>query len=110
MRADNGNRWPDSGDVEPPQRVPLRLRDKLILALLAAGCATAIGVLVAWATGDTSGIVADKRVVQKTVCRDGCRLETCHQITYVTDDGHRRELCVPPGRYDAIDLGDRISG
>lgn len=106
MRGDDE----DARDVRMPDRVRLTLRDRIILALMACAVAAAIGVVVAWVTGDTSGIVADKREVQITECGDGCRLKTCHQVTYVTDDGHRRRLCLPKGRYDRVNLGDRISG
>ncbi|MCW3845493.1 hypothetical protein ONA70_36060 [Micromonospora yasonensis] len=88
MRADDRHPQSDdesAGDVGMPDRVRLTLRDRLILALLACVVAAAIGVVVAWATGDTSGIVADKREVQITECGGGCRLKTCHQVTYVTD-------------------------
>lgn len=100
-------------DVELPDRVRLRKRDLVVLALIACALAAAIAVLVAWLTGDTSGIVADKREVLTTRCgSDGqvCRLRTCYQVTYVTDDGHRKALCLPKGRYERIRLGDRISG
>ena len=113
MRADNGNRWPEPGDVPQPERVRLRKRDLAVLALIACAVAAAIAVLVAWLTGDTSGIVADKREVLTTRCdSDGqyCRLRTCYQVTYVTDDGHRKTLCLPKGRYERINLGDHISG
>ncbi|MGW5671652.1 hypothetical protein [Micromonospora sp. NPDC003776] len=103
--GDDGTR-----NVRMPDQVRLTLRDRIVLALMACAVAAAIGVVVAWATGDTSGIVADKREVQITECGDGCRLKTCHQVTYVTDDGHRRTLCLPKGRYDRVNLGDRISG
>ncbi|PWU55189.1 hypothetical protein DLE60_28520 [Micromonospora globispora] len=110
MRVDNGNRWPEPGDVPLPDRVVLHRWDRVVLWLLACALAVAIGVVVAWAAGDTDGIVADKREVQQTECHDICRLKTCYQVTYVTDDGHRRKLCLPKGRYERINLGDRISG
>lgn len=87
-------------------------RDGLIIILVIAAIVLLIGLLAVGARGDTNGTVTGKDVTHSSKCNRygrNCRLRTCLQVTYVTDDERTKRVCVSQARFDELKVGDHFS-
>lgn len=87
-------------------------RDGLVIILVIGVIGIPIGLLALGARGDTNGTVTGKDVTHSSKCNRygmNCRLRTCLQVTYATDDEQVKRACVSQARFDELKVGDHFS-